>query len=172
MLSRVNLALKDDVPELATTSDINAIKERFHPSNTANVNIVPYEIYDEDEHVVGEWRETIDGVKKKKPVYEKRLVYNTPTTGSTSITVGTVENTDTRFIHDGFYINNNGDFATVGASLDLTAVGRNTSETTYASYTAFNPNGEIKVYFGSTTASSKTIVIVRYTKTTDQWQPV
>lgn len=64
----------------ASASDIEEIKAEFHPTNTANVNIVPYEIYDEDgaEIVVGEVRKTIDGVKKKKPVYEKQMTLKFP----------------------------------------------------------------------------------------------
>lgn len=38
-----------------------------------------------DEHIIGEWRETVDGVLKKKPVYEKRNTYTSIGSGSTSL---------------------------------------------------------------------------------------
>jgi hypothetical protein len=72
---KINLATQDEIPDEFTSAEMTEIKNAIS-TETANVNIKPYEIYDEDERVVGEWRKTIDGVKKKKPVYEKVIVLN------------------------------------------------------------------------------------------------
>ena len=73
-MSDVNIdLLRRNECQPLTQEQIEDIKSQFHPADTANVNIVPYHIYDTDEHVVGEWRQTVDGVKKKKPVYERTI---------------------------------------------------------------------------------------------------
>ena len=66
----IDLALKDELPQTFTTQDVEDIKSAIDVPR-ANVNIVPYEVYDYDEVKVGEWRELVDGVKKKKPLYRK-----------------------------------------------------------------------------------------------------
>lgn len=116
--------------------------------------------YSTSEKKVGTW---IDG----KPLYQKTLVSNTATNGSTMLTVGTIQNVDTLFIVNGFYINQNSEFAAPGSVFMLTNTGRDTYTVSYTSYVTFNPSGSLLVYYGSTTASSKTVVTVQYTKTTD-----
>ena len=116
--------------------------------------------YSTDEKKIGTW---IDG----KPLYQKTFVYNTATSGSTVANIGTINNMDTGFIIDGFYINQNSNFGGIGASYMLTNTGRNVEQTTYTSYFYISSSGIIYGLFGSTTASSKIVVTVRYTKTTD-----
>jgi hypothetical protein len=69
---KIKTALKDELPQTFTTQDVEDIKSAIDVPR-ANVYVKPYHIYDEDEHIVGEWRQTIDGVKKKKPVYERTV---------------------------------------------------------------------------------------------------
>ena len=49
----------------------------------------------------------------------------------------------------------------------LTNTGRNSEQVTYTSYVYISTGGAVVVIFGSTTASSKTVVTVRYTKKSD-----
>jgi hypothetical protein len=72
---------------------------------------------------------------------------------------------DYGFVKEGHYVNNNSDFAAIGATLSIDSTGRNSETTTYTSYACINPDGKVRVYFGSTTASTKIIVVVQYTKT-------
>lgn len=161
MLSRVDLALKDDVPESATTSDINAIKAEFHPSNTANVNMISYHIYDTDEHVVGEWRETINGVKKKKPIYEKSIIGEATTTNNTYVSIGATDS----LIPDLETL--------VDHSISITGNGVATQYHTFCNLRISDDN-KIQVIqnFSSSSNTFAYYIVVEYTKTTDEWQPV
>jgi hypothetical protein len=161
-------ATKDEIPQPYTDEQMTDIKSQFHPSNTANVNIVPYHIYDEDEHVVGEWRETINGVKKKKTVYERTI--NTTTSATTGndkeISIGDGVSVDK-------YIEIKGLFEQTVAP----------NKYTYPFFMTDNSlTGYVKIY-----ANNNNIVIrvtqqawlnmpisitAQYTKTSDEWQPV
>lgn len=164
--------LRKDECQPYTDEQITDIKSQFHPSNTANVNIVPYHIYDEDEHVVGEWRETIDGVKKKKPVYE-RMMYksqaNSPTSGTSTETDGGLVSND--MDNDRAFIAFSRAQDSAGASIILQIE------------TSFDPSTKRYVktllrdkhfYIGNSTgrAINNIYAFVRYTKTTDEWEPV
>ena len=118
------------------------------------------EVYSTEEQLIGTWT---DG----KPLYQKTLVNNTATSGSKDLIIGTISDAETIFIVGGFYINNTSDVAAIGAVMDLNTSGRN-SDTRFASYTYVRPNGNVGVYYGSATATTKTVATVRYTKTTDQ----
>lgn len=147
------LATQSDLPQPLTNEQMTDIKSQFHPSNTANVNIVPYEIYDEDEHIVGEWREVVDGVKKRKPVYEKRF---------NELSFGTATNVWT----------NSG--ATIqDVSLLTSAKTIRTSNNTISYIFTFRSlNNNIQYFTFDEWSVPFDVLIVRYTKTTDEWQPV
>ena len=148
--------LRKDECEPLTTEQMTDIKSQFHPSNTVNVNITPYHIYDEDgvEQRVGEVRKTIDGVKKSKPVWEKTVTgFLSPQTADAWANLGvTISN----------------------VSQIISGVLLRTSDSASTTSVAFKMNGNNVQYI----ADSKTILpncnvlILRYTKTTDTWQPV
>lgn len=163
------LATQSDIPQPLTTEQMADIKSQFHPSNTANVNIVPYEIYDEDgeEQVVGEVRKTIDGVKKKKPVYKNFiLIPSLPSSAGSQTYTSDITNADdiicfygcTQQEGDVFYPlnicrNNTEDQIGCRASIE-----NNTIKITYiVGYTRANCAGKI---------------FVEYTKNTDTWEEV
>ena len=134
--------------------DMSEILDPLPGATPRNIN------YSTTEQKVGTW---IDG----KPLYQKTIVYNTATSGNASPTIGTIPDMDTGFVVDGFYINQNSSFGGVGASYMLTNTGRNSEQVTYTSYVYISTGGAVVVIFGSTTASSKTVVTVRYTKKSD-----
>jgi len=151
----VDLLRKDECQPL-TNEQMEEIKSQFHPSGTANVNIVPYEIYDEDgvEQVVGEVRKTIDGVKKKKSVYRKIFVKNNTSAFDPSISnldeidvQGIVKETTGNMFHAPYA---NGTF-------------------TFAVYYQHS-NGTIVTTASGNFLSIK--YILKYTKTTDEWEEV
>lgn len=148
----------------ATTAQMNEIKSQFHPSNTANVNIVPYEIYDEDgtEIVVGEVRKTIDGVKKRKPVHEKTVnIYSSITSGMILNTISSLE--DVKLVQGVFRASN--------------GIERNIGYNDGSQYMhVYRESNDIKTVFTGVFASSQPItkisITIQYTKTTDEWTPV
>jgi len=80
-MSEINIdLLRKDECEPLTTEQMNDIKSQFHPSNTANVNMVPYHKYSTTEQRVGEW---IDG----KPLYEKCFQITIPNTSGDGLVV-------------------------------------------------------------------------------------
>ena len=86
----IDLLRRDECPQQFTSEQVTAIKNAVK-GRRGNVNITPYHIYDYDEHKVGEWRETIDGVKKCKPVYE-RTVYDVTLASKGNTTVYSFDN--------------------------------------------------------------------------------
>ena len=161
-----NLLWEDECQPL-TNDQMNDIKSQFHPSNTANVNIVPYHIYDEDEHVVGEWRETINGVKKCKPLYEKTII-NAVTVPSANNTVAYEMGSD--YIirdYDGYAKDSNGN-----PTYLLKFSGNNAPLNIYLNTPT---TGGIHFLVGSGNADwigRKVDITLRYTKTTDTWENV
>ena len=127
---------------------------------TPNVGTINYTT---SENEIGTW---IDG----KKLYRITFVYNTATSGSTSIEVGTLSNIseiETAFIDysASYYINNTSNMCSVGAPISINSAGRNVDVATYSSYGYINmSNGKVIVLYGSTTASTKTVVTVCYTK--------
>lgn len=71
--------LRRDECQPLTSEQIADIKAQTATRQKANVYIKPYEIMDLDgtEQVVGEVQKTIDGVKKKKPLYGKTFFWGT-----------------------------------------------------------------------------------------------
>ena len=121
------------------------------------------EIYSTEEQLIGKW---IDG----KNLYKRTFVYNNATSGSQIISVGQLSDFDSAFIDysASFYINTNTNMAASPAVISINSSGRNVESSTYTSYSAINKNnGNINVYYGSTTASSKTVVTVKYTKSSE-----
>lgn len=154
------MAIQNDNTFLSK-GDLKAYHEKILPYLGGNMMMSTNnsDFYSTDEKVVGVWT---DG----KPLYQKTLVNNTATSGNKDLIIGTIAGAETIFIVSGFYINNTSDVAAIGAVMDLNTSGRN-SDTRYASYTYVRPNGNVGVYYGSATATTKTIATVRYTKTTD-----
>ena len=78
MASLTKDLLRRDECQPLTSTQIADIKAQTATRPKANVYIKPYEIMDLDgtEEVVGEVQKTIDGVKKKKPLYEKTIIAN------------------------------------------------------------------------------------------------
>ena len=153
----INLLRKDECQPL-TNEQMNDIKSQFHPSNTANVNITPYHIYDTDEHVVGEWRETISGVKKKKPVYEKKISGTTPSVETTALGIN-ISNIDV--------LCELGGYAGYPLSIPLMYTDENNFFKGYKTSTG------LEIWCKGTAVFSKPYnIIVRYTKTTDSWEVV
>lgn len=150
-----NYLAKNNTSEFTPTGDYNPATKKYVDDSMSSSSIN----YSTDEKLIGTW---IDG----KPLYQKTLVNTTFTSGSTILSVGQIQNVDTLFVVNGFYINQYVDFAPKGAVMMLTNTGRDTSITSYNSYVVFSSDSLI-VYYGSTTASSKTVVTVQYTKTSD-----
>ncbi len=116
--------------------------------------------YSLEEKKVGKW---VDG----KDLYRKTFVYDTPTSGNTIASVGNIGEYDTAFVDysSSFYINTKTTYNNSTPSvLGINSSGRNVDTATYTSYTVIEPDGNVAVYYGSTTASSKTVVTVNYTK--------
>lgn len=157
------LATQSDLPQPLTNEQMTDIKSQFHPSNTANVNIVPYEIYDEDEHIVGEWREVVDGVKKRKPVYEMEITGTSPSSASWIDT--DLLNVERVLLLNGICIS--------GTQYVSIPNGHPSTESRYAVYLTFDKSTN-KIYFGvgSDFLSKPFSITIQYTKTTDEWQPV
>lgn len=152
-------ATKDEIPQPLTNEQMTDIKSQFHPSNTANVNIVPYEIYDEDgvEQVVGEVRKTIDGVKKKKPLYRVIVKGTTPSTSgdvSTELT-----GFDSCLLEECHIYTSWGNVVNIAFMIVDTDVRPDAS----AIYFDVRDNAVKRVPF---------MAILRCTKTIDTWQPV
>ena len=144
----------------ATDADIEEIKAEFHPSNTANVNIVPYEIYDEDgeEIVVGEVRKTIDGVKKRKPVYKKTMI---------NVAVNTTILTNVEDMLHWYYLR----LYSSATSTDY-VIADGSYETNWV--VVKNNNGTVSIpsASGSYSAGAIKVVVVKYTKTSDEWTAI
>ena len=161
-MSEINIdLLRKDECEPLTAEQMNDIKSQFHPSNTANVNIVPYHIYDEDgeEIVVGEVRKTIDGVKKKKPLYSK--IYTAENVSGWPSILGDVP-ANSSFVSG------------EGALLDSVGWVRfgNYYETVNTRFIwQITDAGKVALYLKDFTASYAKFEY-KYTKTTDEWQPV
>jgi hypothetical protein len=152
----------------ATDADIEEIKAEFHPSNTANVNIVPYEIYDEDgtEIVVGEVRKTIDGVKKKKPLYRS------------VITITTLSADGVREYNYSDYGITNIEYIYMDNLVAHTSIGDVTLNYYYTasdrcSYYSADSNTKLHIdNHGTWTHSIPATYVLEYTKTSDEWTPV
>ena len=172
----IDLLRRDECKPL-TTEQMADIKSQFHPSSTANVNIVPYEIYDEDgeEQIAGEVRKTIDGVKKKKPVYRKYFSFKSSTSTGTWQRKSIGASVDVA-IKQNFYIirkNNYSAYAANGAAAvgDLSVkvavvIGNEHSDNAQEKNTIsiISNNSE---FLGATIYGT-----LEYTKTTDSWEEV
>lgn len=160
----LELARKDELPQDLTPSQMENIKSQFHPSSTANVKIIPYHIYDEDEHIVGEWRQMVDGIKKKKPVYERTMTYDVSSTHSDNYTI----NYDTPI--SGFE-----------KLVAVNGIVYRGSENGYIEINSYESSGYYFLVKGIS-GSSFTIknqgysgvldITIRYTKTSDTWEEV
>lgn len=107
-----------------------------------------------DEHIVGEWRETIDGVLKQKPVYKKGKEYQSTISISNSSWTGTgISNADIEKIINAFGTSDTGTFWSLLANRDS--------------------GSEVKVIACRDGQSAECNNInIRYTKTTDSWSTI
>ena len=147
-------ALRRDECQPMTTAQMESAKAQIRPRNRANVNIVPYHIYDEDEHTVGEWRETISGVKKKKPVYEMTITLSEMSLAS--------ESWKTVYNNSNLNVNRIIMHSLTGAN------GTNYSSAVYVKYSS--PNVQVYSIAGSLSLAGGGYLIIRYIKTTDEWE--
>ena len=141
------------------TIDKNTLNQMIE----AKVRELVNDSYSTEEQLVGTW---IDG----KNLYKRTFVYDTATSGNAVISVGQIENFDTAFIDESasFYINTNSVLSEGTPNIvSINTSGRNVDAATYTSYPVIRNDGTIVVHYGSTTASSKTVITVKYTKTTD-----
>lgn len=149
--------LRRDECQPMTTAQMESAKAQIRPRNRANVNIVPYHIYDEDEHTVGEWRETINGVKKKKPVYEKTF-HDLPYINVSVSNVERVLNWNAvRKYESGsiYHVNMDG-----------------TQKANYMLGQFSNNTFVLKELASAYNAGNVITATIRYTKTTDEWEEV
>jgi len=162
----IDLLRKDECQPL-TTEQMDDIKSQFHPSNMANVNIVPYEIYSPNEHVVGEWQEMVDGVLKKKPLYEKTIVDAVTLPSMNNVVVYELGSGYIIRDYDGYAKDSNGN-----PTYLLKFSGNNAPLNIYLN----TPNiGSINFSIGTGDADwigRKVDITLFYTKTTDTWQPI
>lgn len=155
-----NLARQDEIPQQFTPAEMTEIKNAISTS-TANVNIKPYHVYSPNEQVVGEWQQMIDGVLKKKPVYEKDYYKASVGNGTT-------------IVESNFISGNN-----VEQLIKLEGNIIATDKSNAWSCNADDEQKKLGIASGdlqlSNTGSSKvwnTAIIVQYTKTTDEWEVV
>lgn len=164
-----NLLWEDKCQPL-TTEQMNDIKSQFHPSNTANVNIVPYEIYDEDgvEQVVGEVRKTIDGVKKRKPLYRITAVGKSPSTAGSESPIITYlsSNVVENITRQDVILLSNTEYILAGWQYGSSAYAVTNV------YARINGNQVLMSVGVSAYCNCDVFATIEFTKTTDEWQPV
>ena len=111
-------------------------------------------IYSPDEQVIGEWREYVDGVLKKKPVYEKCITG----LGNTYQQWTTANFTNADRIISSYMVSRK-----KGAQAPSSAP-------CYVQIA--NDSGDLKIYNPIATTDSSTVYILQYTKTTDEWEVI
>ena len=151
----IDLLRRDECPQQFTSEQVTTIKNAVK-GRRGNVNITPYHIYDYDEHQVGEWRETIDGVKKCKPVYEKNVATTSPS-GSSWQTLYTETDTEIVKIENCF----------------ITISGKK-HYIPYANSANLGIQGDsVYIYIADNEFKSKPAeFIVQYIKDSDEWEVV
>lgn len=119
-------------------------------------------IYSPDEQVIGEWREYVDGVLKKKPLYEKVFTGTFTGTSSTPVAIQTLP------YYTNFIYGYGGAISTTSAtgwcSVTISTVNPNTE---YGDITL-----RAKQNYSSSSISNKYVVVIVYTKTTDEWEVI
>lgn len=158
----LDMARRDEIPQQFTSEQVTTIKNAVK-GRRGNVNITPYHIYDNDEHKVGEWRETIDGVKKCKPVYERTITGVSPS--STAWINTNLSNVEKVSNINGILAESNTQYTSIPTGHPVA--------TTYECYLSFDTTTN-KIYFGggSKYLNRKYIITIQYTKTTDSWEVV
>lgn len=164
----IDLAKRDELPECLTTAQMNNAKAQFNPSSTANVSIKPYEIYDEDgvEQVIGEVRKTIDGVKKKKPLYKKSIIHSANFTSVSPFLNTTV---DELMELSASVKNINGDFCVLKSNYIWGMQSDSFFQLYYSTLTdTLNWDGAKPQWLNGLNM----VIMTSYTKTTDQWENI
>ena len=125
-----------------------------------------YHIYTPSEHQVAWWEEEIDGVWKRKPVYE--VIINGLVTQSSNYIYDLTTNYDSEDIIDiqGMVYGTNA-FIPVNCPLDMRG-GADTFCSLFAEYAS--SKWQLKSTASANLIGRSMVVIVKYTKTTDQWQ--
>ena len=124
-----------------------------------------YHIYTPSEHQFAWWEEEIDGVRKRKPVYE--VIIDGLVTKSSDYIYDLTTNYDSEKIIDiqGMVYGTNA-FIPVNCPLDLR--GGHTFCSLFAEYTS--SKWQLKSTASDNLTGRRMFAIVKYTKTTDQWQ--
>lgn len=166
--SRASSAYTSSLKRQANTSG-SGVWFTSRPTNTSflicvkatlsDAEISAFNVYTPREHQVGWWEEEIDGVLKRKPVYEKTFSGGALSTGVTVI--DTLDNVE-RITKSNHCIYNKLNQAFSEYSL---------SNNTFA---VFLDGTSVKIHIGTGWTGNDAItsynVTFRYTKTTDQWQ--
>lgn len=156
-----DLAWKEEIPQQFTSAEMTEIKNAIS-QEPVNVNVRPYHIYSPNEQVVGEWRQIVDGVLKKKPVYEKRNTYTSIGNGQTSLET----------------ISSEIELRDIDFSVFMFSDRINIAKCPYYQNQTYNmyadvDNGTLRFVNNWTGVTlSKVEATLRYTKTTDQWETV
>lgn len=159
-----------DRPEKPTSEEIGEI---IYPKPQGVVADTAYTIYSPNERVIGEWQEMVDGVLKKKPVYQKTTLYtldDSTTDQSVNANLGSVD----RLIEtSGMCSHSNG--LTI-RPIEFTHFAVNNSASTLAyslSYGYFKEGDRWEFYRGMNFTIFKYVnITAQYTKTTDPWEVV
>lgn len=149
--------VSEEIPIGLTDEDMDEIKAQFHPVRIGNVT--PMQIYSPVEHQVGWWQEEIDGVLKQKPVYEKTIFNITPTISEQIVATNIDRHIGYSFKRN--YANNNNYFIFYDGIADTNNI----------CFRMIDNSLSIEVASSKYNAGSGTLV-VRYTKTTDEWEEV
>ena len=158
-----DLAWKEDVPQKPTTAQLDALIASL-PNNTANVNIRPYRIYSPNEQVVGEWQEEINGILKKKPVYEKVIFFGQLPNASEKTVNHNISNVDVVISTQPYATDSSGGCR----QLPLCVPGQ------YQAYSiaSWMDRTVMGITTGNDRSSWNAVFIAQYTKTTDSWEEV
>ena len=116
-------------------------------------------IYSPEEQVVGEWREYVSGVLKKKPVYEKYVSLTISTSGWNSFLHG-IQDIDNP-VNINAYIRNT-------VSHNIYTIGATTSDDVMMGYFS---RTEVSINARGFNDGS-IIAVIQYTKTTDEWEVI
>ena len=149
-----------DRPEKPTSQEIADI---VYPKPQGVVEDTAYEIYSPNERVCGEWQQTVDGVLKKKPLYQKTIFKATQSVTEGSIIYSALNQADTQIKKiDGTYNTTENNNVCVVSSTWAYITSTSVTCATFWQHA----NG-LAVATGQ--ALSDLQIIVKYTKTSDSW---
>lgn len=158
-----------DYPDLATYYASQHGASNYYGGNGTTTFATPKrsgmpnnDIQTPNEHIVGEWRETVSSVLKKKPLYERTWYFN-KTSGESTVFSLTTLNIDEIFLKEAFTYNRDDTYDGVGTYFQ--------SDSDKMRF-FINPSKDMICQTGTMFMNGKVRATFRYTKTTDSWQPV